>query len=689
VFGEMEVLDAVERDLRPLTVAQSASCCCCSCKSRADLLVRIITSDGNPVIGATLRLKATVGRGFSRTATLARTNRAELESVTVGNRTLEAELALHFPAIARGNTRVRVNADNTLDLVLDPVVMHLHVDADRDGRVDDAPQAAWQWSRRSGAVILCNAGHPAPQLAPLEIRRVQPGGSPPLAGWHLALSVDHPEAIRIFDQDRTSVLIDQQHPSHTFDSPDFATRQLYMEATKFPDRTFHGLVTLRLELTDDRGNPAPAETAEVQVAPWLMLSHFQPVDRVYIAKGQGFFVGRSKAGPLRTGLARANFDQVETCEIFSTDFAQDVVKVGCSHMPGAAKHVAIPSPAASKSISAAVGPLLQSAGLYFPPISDVGSPDSSESDDDDNPASGPNGLGNLQVFPPVPDYPYGRICHGTDISGDFVAFLQAQRLQAPFGLDATWMYTGHVDELFIAVPGRPARASKSDSRPERKDKERKDKEELTAPLLLPVSEPRQGADFVILIPSPRLALGILDSNPKATFAKLCGTSADDRRIIQPVLAEHFFSADVKIALNKDGGFMPGRDLAEYNAELEQSFLAVARALGRNLGLGEESFVPVPVLFTPKDRKAAALTSNLVNLLVVAPDRCLFPKAWGPEIEGRDLFDEAMIDTLRRCGVSAAPVDVWPYHLSYGELHCATAALRTLPGAEVRWWRDWA
>ncbi len=675
--GELDVMDAVERDLRPLTVPQSASCCCCSCKSRADLLVRVVTSDGDPVIGATLRLKATVGRGFSRTATLRGTNQADLESVTVGNRALEAALALHYPAIARGNTRVRVNANNTLDLVLDPVVMHLHVDADRDERVDDAPQAAWPWSRISGAVILCNAGHPAPQLAPLEIRRVQPGGSPPLAGWSLALSVDHPEAIRIFDQDRTSVLIDEQHPSHTFDSPDFATRQLYMEATKFPDRTFHGLVTLRLQLTDDRGNPAPAETAEVQVAPWLMLNHFQPVDRVYLASGPGAFMsGGPSSAELQSGLAAANFDRVEICAIFSTEFAQDTVKVGCTHMPGGARHVAIPSPAASPDMLRVLAPVRRLAGFYSPAISD-------------GKESGPNGLGNLQVFPPVPPrYPYGRICHGTDISGDFVAFLQAQQLQHPFGLDATWMYTGHVDELFIAVPGRSPRASTSDSPPDRKDKGRKDKEELTAPPLLPDSEPLQGGGFVILIPSPMLALGILESNPKATFAKLRGRSVDNRKGIARVLAEHFSSADVEIAVDKESPFTRGSDLADYNAKLERGFVAVARDLASNLGLGKESFVSVPVLFTPKDGKAAALTSNLVNLLVVAPDRCLFPKAWGPELEGRDLFDEAMIGTLGRCGTAAAPVDVWEYHLSYGELHCATAALRTLPGGELPWWRAW-
>src|SRR4051812_15914789 len=78
---------------------------------------------------------------------------------------------------------------------------HLHVDADRDGTVDDDRTGidSWNWGAAvKGAIVLCNndddqgasasdnsdnhvnAGNDGTELAPVEIRRI---GPPPPGGW--------------------------------------------------------------------------------------------------------------------------------------------------------------------------------------------------------------------------------------------------------------------------------------------------------------------------------------------------------------------------------------------------------------------------------------------------------------------------------------------------------------------------
>jgi protein-arginine deiminase len=72
--------------------------------------------------------------------------------------------------------------------------------------------------------------------------------------------------------------------------------------------------------------------------------------------------------------------------------------------------------------------------------------------------------GNLEVSPPVPGWPLGRIYYGhnTDtgmmLQPDVVAFLEAQKVQAPFWIDTSWLTIKHVDEILTFVPdsnGKP------------------------------------------------------------------------------------------------------------------------------------------------------------------------------------------------------------------------------------------
>jgi hypothetical protein len=72
-------------------------------------------------------------------------------------------------------------------------------------------------------------------------------------------------------------------------------------------------------------------------------------------------------------------------------------------------------------------------------------------------------MGNMEVTPPVPGYPLGRVFYGrnTDtgvgLHPDVVAFLEAQRVQAPFWLDTGFLTIKHVDEIATFLPGAEGR----------------------------------------------------------------------------------------------------------------------------------------------------------------------------------------------------------------------------------------
>ena len=72
--------------------------------------------------------------------------------------------------------------------------------------------------------------------------------------------------------------------------------------------------------------------------------------------------------------------------------------------------------------------------------------------------------GNLEVCPPIPGFPLGRIVVGEEMWGEQKAFLKAQRVQAKKnaggGFDlgelyADWLYGRHIDEFMAFVPYAP------------------------------------------------------------------------------------------------------------------------------------------------------------------------------------------------------------------------------------------
>ncbi len=245
-------------------------------------------------------------------------------------------------------------------------------------------------------------------------------------------------------------------------------------------------------------------------------------------------------------------------------------------------------------------------------------------------------FGNLEVTPPLPGFPEGRIYYGVDgprgAAPEVVRFLAAQGRQRPFAIDTSRFCVGHVDELVAFVP-----------------------------------DPDRPAGFRVLVPSPRVAytlLGIADGRTRIdAYADLPTPDRAYRTLRE---------------LRDDA------ELRAYNMALEAGPLADLRAVLRaELGLTPQDIVGLPAMYALYDDEddpdcgAVSLVPNLLNGLtaptkrgatLLLPDPRLRPAGAGSQ---EDVFARARRLLLPR-GVTARFVDTWEtYHVNLGGLHCAT------------------
>ena len=223
--------------------------------------------------------------------------------------------------------------------------------------------------------------------------------------------------------------------------------------------------------------------------------------------------------------------------------------------------------------------------------------------------------GNLEVSPPVPGHPEGRVVYGKNTrSGatfhpDVVRFLEAQGAQAPLWIDTSWLAIKHVDEIVAFLPGSDGRG-------------------------------------VVVVPDPEEGLRLAGS-----LAATDGTAdyAEANRRIARLIDEN---------LDGDGA--------------SQGLLAA-------LGWGRDRVVRVPIVFRVPESGLAAdggvtgaapLWSSPVNAIfvngTVISGACDMPGA----------VREVCHERFLAAGAGAAVfLDDAPYHRRGGNLHCATNARR--------------
>lgn len=545
--------------------------------------------------------------------------------------------------------------------------LHMHLDADRDGKVDDDCTGLdkWEWGKgKKGAIILCNndddenasrsdneddkvnLGNDKDELAPLVFRRTGPA---PPSSWEAFLEIDagDKDKIRIFDSRSTGAkeIIGPQ-AGHKYKFPDlnFTEKEFGMEALQYAHGEFDGEITLIFTVKMGSGNYS--EKCKIRVAPWMMPNHLDKAEKVYVVDA-GDYNRR-----FREELKKYVVDDAGCSlqEYPSNDiWMQDCMEWGYSSLPNAGFRSVLRAPRNRPLLT--FPKTLRKADLGY---QEQGTP---------HPCTTFDCTGNLEVSPPVTSkagqkYPWGRIYFGPGRDGEWIdadwkSFLKKQVVQEPIEICTEWLLVGHVDEIISFVPSS------------------------------------EGKGFKLLLASPRLAYEILNDNKSnhPTAKLLTGRT-------YPPDQWHPYTRNVEVTIEDflDKGLtslepkFTNTYLKDYN-DFQQSRLDVIRGqLERKLGLDDSDRIDVPVIFAdirPGLGLADALTANMVNMLVINK-HCIFPKPFGPVVNGIDLFQADLEEKLKAQGLNPHPIDDWyEYHVKSGEVHCGTNTLRVPTSA--KWW----
>ncbi len=539
----------------------------------------------------------------------------------------------------------------------------LDVDADRDGVVeeDGAGKNTWEFGvGKKGAVILCNndddnsnaqidsesfgvddAGDVG-DLVPLVIR--QSGALPP--GVQLLLSVSDRTKIRIFNQ-RSATATAIIGPGPGFSAQSAITNnvlaeiELGMEATQYANAAFDGLIRLTLTLQEGGAELAKDE-AVVRVAPWLMPSHLNVTEELYVVDISGFndaFVAAIEAIATATGVPLRKASGF----IYNDQWIQDSMEVGFSLIPGKQNPVILNAIRFRELEPFAQDELLGPDYGYVEVATAA-------------PFSTFDSHGNVEVSPPVTvggtEFKFGRIYYGkgrtsTPFNADMKAFLERQLIQKPFELDTDWLGVGHVDEIISFIPANV------------------------------------GKSFRMLFASVDEAIRILTDLRSSGHGDLTlFTGKIDapfhERTINSILSDPVLMAD--------------------NTACQARLNAVETMLVAELGLDPiTDIIKIPSLFVVESlipRLFAALIPGMVNTLVItrpsfANTKLVIPKPFGPVLGGVDQLEQDVLDRLTPLGYTTSQIhfvdDFDTYHINLGEVHCGTNSKRapyTTP-----WWEQ--
>jgi protein-arginine deiminase len=553
------------------------------------------------------------------------------------------------------------------------VRLTLDVDADRDGvvEVDGTGKDVWEFGAgRKGAVLLCNcdnddkaAGNLEPDnenvrvdgaadVVDLTALVVRQSGPLP-AGVSLVLSVSDKDKIRIFGQ-RSATATALIGPEAALPAEaaipgtQTADVELGMEGTRFPTVAFDGLIRLTLALREGASEIA-RDVVAVRVAPWIMPSHLERTQELYVVEILGLpgfpanagFIGNVQGAATAAGVP---LRQIRGAPFNEDPWAQDCMEIGYTLVPGRQMPAVLNAPNPRELDSFAPGELL--------------GPDFGLRRTNRNPVFNTlDSHGNLEVSPPVKlpsgtHFKLGRIYHGRGRSGNpfnlrVRQFLEAQRVQKPFSVDTDWLLVGHVDEIISFVPSNV------------------------------------GRNFRMLFASTREALRILRSlrdgghGGLKLFAGKSETPFQERTVTE---------------------ILGDASLTSGNAACQARLDGVESVMAAELGLDPAAdIVRIPSLFVEEPLAPgffSALIPGMVNLLAITgPDfartQLVLPRPFGPVLAGVDQIERDVRTRLTALGYAAAQIrfvdDFDTYHVNMGEVHCGTNSRRLAHATP--WWEQ--
>lgn len=543
--------------------------------------------------------------------------------------------------------------------------IHMHVDADRDGTVDNdrTGLANWRWGAGGkGAIILCNndddssrgtednkdntvnSGNDNDEIAPL-VFRVEGGTTAPGSmNAYIEVSIVDADRIRIFDgrtAGKREIIGPTTGNRYQFPNLSFTEVEYGMEATQYADRNFDGLIEI-IFIVEDGGSELYRERAKVRVAPWMMPTHLDAAEKVFVVDA-GAFNSRFRAD-LSGMVSAAGATLVSHLE--RDIWMQDCMEIGYANLPNRGYPAVLRAPR-DRPLQTFPRTLLAPDFGY----QEIGSmvPDTTF-----------DSTGNLEVTPPCrskagKDYPFGRIYYGPGRPGEkmdaeFKDFLNRQIVQAPIEIDTNWLQVGHVDEIISFVPAPGPKG------------------------------------FKLLLASPRLAYDILRRHRVSH-----GTSKLLNGRTFPVGGSDV-NVEVSIRRFLTSGLaslsLTAATLDTFNQAKQATMDGIKTQFENEIGIDPvNDVIEVPIIFMPDHHSgglfADALTAGVVNMLVVN-NHCIIPKPFGPVVGGVDLFEKDLRDKLTPLGLTVSFLDDWhEYHVNLGEVHCGTNTLRRF--TQARWW----
>lgn len=565
--------------------------------------------------------------------------------------------------------------------------LFIHLDADRDGKVDDATSALDVWTPgkgKKGAIILVNnddddgkkdvdngdqkvnSDDDKSDLAPLVIRRTPKDLSFP-AGYKGYLRVNQ-EEIRIFDKKAAAgkeIIGPAPGPGKEYELPDLSFEEVIygMEATEYPSRTFNGLIKLEVEVKDPKGASVCIHKAVVRVAPWIMPNHLDESEEVYVVDTGD---NAQFLTDLRAGVSKGGAPAPRTHD--KTDrWMQDIMEIGYATMPRE-EHAGDKPKWHTPSVIRTANYRYNSDYLgKFPKTKLLGKNYGYIELVTPVRGSSLNSYGNLECSPPVKvgkkEYKLGRIVYGAPggtsshrpMEPTISRFLNAQKVQEPFSIDTGWLIVGHVDEVLTFCP-----------------------------------DPKATNKFKLVFASPRVAVALLKTLKHAGQGtapmfqgiwEYTGTAGEGPLTFNRGVYRHGTVEDV----------LADRAFLDVQTTVQRTINSIEDVVVRNLGMSKSDIIRLPVLFQEDGGQYIAYTAGVANMLVVTranKTACLcIPKPFGPVVGGACQFEVETERRLKPTGNDIQFVDDFvTYHQLQGEVHCGTNTKRK-PPIDRFWWEQ--
>jgi protein-arginine deiminase len=507
-------------------------------------------------------------------------------------------------------------------------------DTNRDGKINELDEAGKeQWSLSKGALILFDDRNQGdrPKIPTWKEAKISTPRRPAMMSQvHLKLSDNFNEDTQLFimtDPDARPHVNVFQKTGNGWQAVDISGTKplvfsaeivLGLEAKQFADRNWSGLVNLTATAVNN-GQQIATNSIQMGVTPWMMPSHTAPVTEIQVSDrgaANSDFIAQLQRAVEPTG-AQVKIIQGDRA------WLQDIQKNG---------YVQIPDPSGTRNFNVAVKSNSERANDKPTREKDL-SVFKIGTTRDENPLNQwSNGYGNLQVSPPIPGHPMGRIYYGNSGNNSFnpevIDFIQAQRIQGPpVDIDTSWLLTRQVDEIINFIPTQT-----------------------------------QGR-FIMAIASPEAGVRMLE--------ELAGKGYGDATINRGLSNEITVSA----ALNN-------RALIQHNLNLQQQKLnPILEKLKREFALTDDQIVQVPVMF---GYSGYAWWPNAINSVPVNGN-LLVSNPRGALIEGKDYTQERLRELLQPFGVNISFLDDRYYQELKGNVQSATNTVRK--GEEKPFWES--